>query len=143
MRLSQLFAPLALATLVSTSYAQNDLDLDSVIDDGPSWTSGGHYTAELDLSSKTLTLLPLTGADQVIGLATLHTPSDLSPGVYMLDVTDNEYSLISTHPDGVLPNALDSRQIIVGTKGEASALSLSAHAFAVLSGANVGAIYIH
>lgn len=143
MRLSQLFAPLAFAALASASYAQTDHDLDNVIDDGPSWTAGGHYTAELDLSSKTLTLLPLTGADQVIGLATLHTPSDLSPGVYMLEVTDNEYSLISTHPDGVISDAFDSRQIIVGSNGAASALSLSAQAFAVLSGANVGAIYIH
>ena len=61
----------------------------------------------------------------------------------MLEVTDNEYSLISTHPDGVISDAFDSRQIIVGSNGAASALSLSAQAFAVLSGANVGAIYIH
>jgi hypothetical protein len=141
MRLSQLFAPLVFATLVSVSYAQNDLD--SIIDEGPSWTAGGHYTAELDLSAKTLTLLPLTGTDQVIGFATLNTPSDLSPGVYVLDVTDNEYTLISTHPDGVVGDAFDSRQIVAGDKGEASALSLSAQAFAILSGANVGAIYIH
>ena len=141
MRLSQLFAPIALVSFACLSFAQNDLD--TTIDEGPSWTAGGHYTAELDLSAKTLTLLPLAGADQVIGLATLNAPSDLSPGVYMLDLSTEGFNLISTHPEGVVANDLDSLQIVEGNSAASSALSLSVQAYAVLSDANVGAIYIH
>ncbi len=141
MRLSQLFTPLALASFACLSYAQNDLD--SVIDDGPSWSAGGHYTAELDLNAKTLTLLPLTGADQVIGLATFDVPSDLSPGVYMLDASATGINLISTHPDGVVADAVESREIVAGNNHSPSALSLSKQAYETLSDANVGAIYIH
>ena len=141
MRIYQLFAPLALVSFACTSYAQSDLD--AVIDDGPSWTAGGHYTAELDLSAKTLTLLPLDGVDQVIGLATSNMPSDLSPGVYMLDANATGISLISTHPEGVVSDAMESRQIVAGNDNASSALSLSTQAYAILSDANVGAIYIH
>ena len=141
MRLSQLFASLALSTFACLSHAQKELDF--VVDDGPSWTAGGHYTAELDLSAKTLTLLPLAGADQVIELETLNVPSDLTPGVYMLDASDTGFSLISTHPEGVIANAFESRQIVASGNTSAKALSLGAHALALLSNANVGAIYIH
>lgn len=141
MRFSQLFAALALASFASFSCAQNELD--TFIDEGPSWTAGGHYTAELDLNAKTLTLLPLVGTDQVIDLATLSAPSDLSPGVYMLDTSANGISLISTHPEGVIADAVESRQIVAGSDAANSALNLSVQAFALLSDANVGAIYIH
>ena len=141
MRLSKLFAPLALASFAGLSYAQNDLD--TAIDEGPSWTAGGHYTAELNLAAKTLTLLPLNGVDQVIGLATFNAPNDLSPGVYMLDATATGFNLISTHPEGVASDAIESRPIIVDSKSAAPALSLSTQAYAVLSDANVGAIYIY
>ncbi len=141
MRFSQLFAALVLASITSLSWAQTELD--TVIDEGPSWTAGGHYTAELDLNAKTLTLLPLVGTDQVIDLATLSAPSDLSPGVYMLDTSANGISLISTHPEGVIADAVESRQIVAGSDAANSALNLSVQAFALLSDANVGAIYIH
>ncbi len=141
MRLSQLFASIALASFACLSYAQDDLD--TIVDDGPCWTAGGHYTAELDLGAKTLTLLPIDGVDQVIGMATFNAPSDLSPGVYMLDATATGFNLISTHPEGVDSDAIESRQIIADSKNAAPALSLSTQAYAVLSDANVGAIYIH
>ena len=141
MRLSKLFASLTLASFACLSYAQNDLD--TAIDEGPSWTAGGHYTAELDLTAKTLTLLPLDGVDQVIDLATFNAPSDLSPGVYMLDATAAGFNLISTHPEGVASNDIESRQIVANSKSAGSALNLSVQAYTVLSDANVGAIYIH
>ena len=141
MRISQLLASAALASFTCLSLAQNDMD--TVIDDGPSWTAGGHYTAELDISANTLTLLPLTGADQVIGLATSSTPIDLSPGIYIIDESAAGFNLISTHPEGVASDAFESRQIIAGSETNSSALSLSAQAYAVLSDADAGAIYIH
>ena len=125
MRLSQLFVPIALASFACLSNAQDNLD--TAIDEGPSWTAGGHYTAELDLSAKTLTLLPLAGADQVIGLATLNAPSDLSPGVYMLDASAAGFNLISIHPDGVVANDMESRQIVEGKTDRKSTRLNSSH----------------
>ena len=141
MRPYQLFATLVLSTFACLNHAQSDLDI--IVDDGPSWTAGGHYTAELDLGAKTLTLLPLVGADQVINLATLNVPSDLSPGVYMLDSSNTGFRLISTHPDGVIADAYESRPIVASNHATESDLSLSTQALSILSDANVGAIYIH
>ncbi len=144
MRLSNILMPLAFATLASFSLpcgAQTELD--SIIDDGPSWTAGGHYTAELDLGNKTLTVLPLDGTDQVIGLATLSAPKDLSAGVYMLEDHGGSFRLISTHPDGVVAPELESRALNSVLDQGSDALSLSTQAMAALSAANVGAIYIH
>ena len=49
MRVTQLIASLILASFACLSYAQDDID--TTIDEGPSWTAGGHYTAELNLSA--------------------------------------------------------------------------------------------
>jgi hypothetical protein len=132
---------LALAA-ACTSNARAQID-DNVIDEGPSWTAGGHYTAELNLSANTLTLLPLAGDDQVFEGAALTSPQDLRAGVYMLQANANQWQLISTHPEGVLESETEQRALVAGATTQLDALGLSVAALDALSQANVGAIYIH
>jgi hypothetical protein len=132
---------LALAA-ACTSNARAQID-DSVIDEGPSWTAGGHYTAELNLSANTLTLMPLAGDDQVFEGAALTSPQDLRAGVYMVQSNDNQFQLISTHPEGGLESDTEQRALVAGATTQLNALGLSVAALDALSQANVGAIYIH
>ena len=141
MRLTHKFATLAFATIACINTAKADSDY--AIDEGPSWSAGGHYTAEIDLSANTLTFLPLTGTDQVIAFALSKAPLDLRPGVYMLDVNSAGLNLVTTHPEGVQSDAIENRLVIAAGDSMPSTLSLSAQAYALLSDANVGAIYIH
>jgi hypothetical protein len=133
---------IALVLAACTSNARAQID-DSVIDEGPSWTAGGHYTAELNLSANTLTLMPLAGDDQVFEGAALTSPEDLRAGVYMVQSDNNQWRLISTHPEGVADSATEQRALVAGATTELDALGLSVAALDALSQANVGAIYIY
>jgi hypothetical protein len=136
MRILSLALSLAAALAFGTNLGAQS---DDHIDDGPSWTAGGHYTAELDLSRQTLTLLPLEGADQVITRASMNTPTAMVPGVYVLDGG----ALISTHPQGMALDVQESRTLTSELTSDTNAVRLSNEALLARNNGNVGAIYIH
>lgn len=129
------------AALSPSSRAQLDSE---IIDDGtPAWTAGGHYTAEINLTQNTLTLMPLDGADVVFESATVSRPNALDSGVYLVDTSDHVMRLVSTHPEGVVAPAVEERELTSGVTSRIDAVGLKPEAVNALLAANVNAILIY
>ena len=130
------------AALSPSSRAQ--LDNSEIIDDGtPTWTAGGHYTAEINLAQNTLTLLPLDGADVVFEAATVSRPRAMDAGVYLVDASEHTMRLLSTHPEGVSTPHVEERALISGVTSRIDAVGLKPEAVDALLAANVNAILIY
>lgn len=129
------------AALSPSSQAQSDTE---IIDDGsPTWTAGGHYTAEINLAQNTLTLLPLDGADVVFEAATVSRPRGLDSGVYLVDASAHTMRLLSTHPEGMSAPEVEERELTRGVTSRIDAVGLKPEAVNALLAANVNAILIY
>ena len=137
-RCTLIMALLALST--GPLLAQDDAD------EAPQWTPGGHYTAELNLQTAELTLLPLTGDDQkIVARSACALPSNLDEGVYVMVSEANGWSLSRTHPEGVSAQgpAAITLAACTDTGNAADTLRLPAEALLAMENAAVGALYIH
>jgi hypothetical protein len=136
---------IALCLIGQSVLASNDDQIDYGLpsSEAPSWTAGGHYTAELDLSANQLTLLPLDGPDIALALAPCAQPNNLLEGVYLLTVGSEQTRLITTHPQSALPWSEAEQFAVRGcNSGGTDSVQWSAEVEAMLRLHSVGAIYV-
>ena len=117
--------------------------------EAPAWTAGGHYTAEIDLSARMLTVMPLEGADIHLTLPLCNDrasawSNSLATGVYLLHQDSEGTSLTTTHPSSALPVSAEESFAVEDCANAAgnAALALSSDAMNLLAAHQVAAVYV-
>lgn len=137
---------LALTILAAVAHCAAAQANDPFVDptDGPVWSAGGHYTAELDLQAAELRLFPLAGADQRLSLrhscAPVRAPA---AGVYLLLRSRHGYSLQPTHAHEQGEYGAIELTHCDNLLAPADALRVPAAVLHALEHNSAGALYVH
>jgi hypothetical protein len=117
--------------------------------EAPVWVAGGSFTAELDLSTKRLSLFPLFGSEQQLSIAVACSNNpELQEGVYLLNLEANQMSFQPSYFQGTAEAQANSMQLLGCQMSAAhtstrSDILLSDEALKAIRGFDVGAIYVH